>query len=252
MLFDTHCHIFDEVFQADFPSLLERMKDMELMIVGFDPKTNQQALSLATDLKQISSVGVHPEEVDNVPFSYFEEMVKLLSNKTIKAIGECGLDYHYVTDNKEKQKAYFKKQIELSIEYDLPLIIHERDSVNDCYEMLKPYKGKIHGVMHCFSGSIEMARKFVDLGLFLGLGGPVTYKNSISPKEVAKEIPLEKIVIETDSPFLPPVPFRGKRNEPDYVKYTCQTISMLRGISYEEVMEKTRENGHRLFRMEAK
>ena len=166
------------------------------------------------------------------------------------AIGECGLDYYWTKDNMEYQKALFKGQIELSIKYNLPIIIHMRDASSDTYELLKEYKGKIKGVMHCYSGSLEMANEFIKLGLHISLGGPVTFKNAKEPKAVAGNIPLDKLLIETDCPYLAPTPYRGKRNESSYVKNVLIEIAGLRNIEVEELEKITEENSIRLFGLE--
>lgn len=248
MLFDTHSHPFDEAFDFDRDEVMNRTKNMRLMIVGFNEKTNLKAIELANEYGFFYSVGIHPTDVKNTDYLYFNTLEKLL--KDAKAIGECGLDYYWDKDNKEEQKKYFVKQIELSIAYNLPIIIHCRDAIMDCFELLQPYKGKIKGVMHSFSGSYEMAMRFIDLGLYIGLGGPVTFKNAVAPKDVAKRIPIDRILIETDCPYLTPHPFRGKRNEPSYVSYVAKEIAQLREISYEDVCKITCHNGNILFGLE--
>ena len=152
------------------------------------------------------------------------------SNK-VYAIGECGLDYYWVKDNIDKQKWLFNEQIKLAIKYNLPLVIHCRDAIADVYDILKVYKGQVRFVMHCYSGSVEMAREFVKLGGHISLGGPVTFKNAKAPKEVAMDVPLERLLIETDCPYLAPTPYRGKRNEPAYVRNILNEIALLLIIS---------------------
>lgn len=250
MLFDTHCHIFDDAFNEDREEVIERIKDMKVMIVGFNIETNTKAILLGKRLNMPFSCGIHPTDVSNEMIPYLEELKTIVIENKAYAIGECGLDYYWHKDNKEMQKDFFIKQIELSIELGLPLIIHIRDAVNDAYEILKNYKGKIKGVMHSYSGSYEMALKFIDIGLYIGLGGPVTFKNAVTPKEVATKVDLDKIVIETDCPYLTPHPFRGKRNEPIYVSYVCEEIARLKGLDYETVENITFRNGINLFKME--
>ena len=161
-------------------------------------------------------------------------------------------DIDKIDNNKslDDQREYFVRQIELSIECDLPLIIHVRDALADAYEILSPYKGRIRGVMHCFTGSYEMAMRFIDLGLMIGLDGPITFKNAINPKDLAKRVSLDKILVETDCPYLTPNPFRGKRNEPSYVKYVVEEIAQQKNIDIYEVEKITYDNGMKLFGME--
>lgn len=250
MLFDSHCHVFDEKFNDDIELVMDKCRDMRLMIVGFNIDTNKLAHDFAYKYNHYYSVGVHPTDVSSIDYSYFDILEELLKDEKCLAIGECGLDYYWYKDNKELQKKYFIKQIELSIKYNMPLIIHVRDAINDAYEILKEYKGKIKGVMHSYSGSYEMAIKFIDLGLLIGLSGPVTFKNAVVPKEVALKVPLEKILIETDCPYLTPHPFRGKRNNPTLVKYTCQEIARIKEISDLEVENMTYKNAVMLFGLE--
>ena len=250
MLFDTHCHVFDEAFDEDRESVMERAKDMRLMIVGFNEKTNLLAKKYAYQYHAGYSVGIHPSDVKSTDISYFDVLKELAKDPLVKAIGECGLDYYWDKDNKDDQREYFVRQIELSIECDLPLIIHVRDALADAYEILSPYKGRIRGVMHCFTGSYEMAMRFIDLGLMIGLDGPITFKNAINPKDLAKRVPLDKILVETDCPYLTPNPFRGKRNEPSYVKYVVEEIAQQKNIDIYEVEKITYDNGMKLFGME--
>ena len=250
MLFDSHCHVLDEKFNDDIELVMDKCRDMRLMIVGFNIDTNKLVHECAYKYNHYYSVGVYPTDVSSIDYSYFDILEELLKDEKCLAIGECGLDYYWYKDNKELQKKYFIKQIELSIKYNMPLIIHVRDAINDAYEILKEYKGKIKGVMHSYSGSYEMAIKFIDLGLLIGLSGPVTFKNAVVPKEVALKVPLEKILIETDCPYLTPHPFRGKRNNPTLVKYTCQEIARIKKISDLEVENMTYKNAVMLFGLE--
>ncbi len=249
MLFDTHVHIFDKAFESDYDEVLNRCKDMKIMVVGFDLETNKKAHDYAVVNNSFCAFGVHPTSVDEISSDYFDELTRLIQLPCCKAIGECGLDYHWQTD-REKQKDYFIRQILLSIEYNLPLVIHVRDALNDAYQILKEFKGKISGVMHSFSGSYEMAQMFIDLGLYIGIGGPVTFKNAKTPKDVASRIDIDRLVIETDCPYLTPTPHRGKRNEPSYVKYVLDEIALLRNIDPKELEHITYHNGLKLFNLE--
>ncbi len=252
-MIDSHSHLFEEEFNNDIDECIKRCKENnvnKILLVGFSDETNLKAQEYAKKYDIFyPTAGIHPDEADD---SYLEKIKRLkdfISKNKVYAIGECGMDYHYTKENAEIQKIIFKAQIELSIEHNLPLIIHMRDATKDTYDILKEYKGKLKGVMHCYSGSLEMAYEFIKLGFHISLGGPVTFKNAKEPKEVAKNIPLDKLLIETDCPFLAPTPFRGKRNESSYVKYVCQEIANIRGISFEEVDEITTKNAKDLFKI---
>lgn len=239
MAIDTHSHIFDEAFELDRDAVIKRIvenKISKIVLVGFSKQTNKYALELASKHSFIyPTVGYHPSEANEIYENDLLELEELINKNKVYAIGECGLDYYWVKDNKEAQKWLFRAQIELSIKYDLPLVIHCRDAINDVYEILKEYKGKVRFVMHCFSGSKEMALEFVKLGGYISLGGPVTFKNSVAPKEVAVSVPLDRLLIETDCPYLAPHPYRGKRNEPSYVKLVLAEIARLREMDEREL-----------------
>ena len=254
MAIDTHAHIFDEQFDVDRDDVISRIKEaniQKVVVVGFSKETNVLAQNLALKHDFIyPTAGYHPSDANEI----FEEDIKLLEefiNKhKVYAIGECGLDYYWVNDNKEKQKWLFKSQINMAIKYDLPLVIHCRDAVADVYEILKEFNGKVKFVMHCYSGSVEMAREFIKLGGFISLGGPVTFKNAKAPKAVAKEVPLDKLLIETDCPYLAPVPYRGKRNEPAYVRNVLAEIANIKEININELEEILDNNSIAFFQLD--
>lgn len=245
MAIDTHSHIFDEAFNLDREEVINRIvlnKIQKVLLVGFSKETNQLALDISKEYDFIyPTVGYHPSEANEINEDDLVKLEELIKGNRVFAIGECGLDYYWVKDNKEAQKWLFKAQIELSIKYDLPLVIHCRDAINDVYETLKEYGGKPKFVMHCYSGSKEMALEFIKLGGYISLGGPVTFKNSKEPKEVAKVVPLDRLMIETDCPYLAPHPYRGKRNEPSYVRLVLSEIAKLREID-EDLLEKILDN----------
>jgi TatD DNase family protein len=193
----------------------------------------------------------HPQDVDKWNENSFDEINKLLKHPKVIAVGETGLDYYWVKDNKELQKEVFKAHIELAKENNLPLIVHSRDAHEDTYEMVKYANEQgLTGVMHCFSGSAETAIQYTKLGFYIGLGGPVTFKNAKKPKAVAEAVPIEFLMIETDSPYLTPHPHRGKKpNMPHYVKYVAEEIARLKNLSFEEVAEKTTNNSLNLFKL---
>ena len=248
-MIDTHSHLLDDVFKDDLDECIQRCKDNnvnKIILVGFDRITNSKAIELSKKYDIFyPTAGIHPEEVKDInDLSYLSDFIK---NNKVYAVGECGLDYHWTKDNKELQKEIFEGQIKLSIDYNLPLIIHSRDAIEDTYNILKKYKGQIRGVMHCYSGSLEMAQKFLDLGLYIGLDGPVKFKNAKEPKRVASNIPLDRLLLETDCPWMTPTPFRGKRNESSYVVYVCQEIASLRGMDCTEIEKITDKNAISLF-----
>ena len=211
MAIDTHAHIFDEQFDCDRLDVIKRIKEANLskvVVVGFSKETNVLAQNLASKYDFLyPTAGYHPSEANDITESDIFELEKFINDNKVYAIGECGLDYYWVKDNIEKQKWLFIEQINLAIKYDLPLVIHCRDAVGDIYEILKSYKDQVRFVMHCYSGSVEMAREFVKLGGYISLGGPVTFKNAKVPKEVAIDVPLDRLLIETDCPYLAPTPY---------------------------------------------
>lgn len=248
-MIDTHSHLLDDVFKDDLLNCIERCKKNninKIVLVGFDRLTNDKAQELAKKYDIFyPTAGIHPEEViDLNDLSYLEEFIN--SHKVV-AIGECGLDYHWSKDKIELQKVIFEGQIKMAIKYNLPLIIHSRDAIQDTYDILEKYKGQVRGVMHCYSGSLEMSYRFLDLGFYIGLDGPVTFKNAKEPKKVASSIPLDRLLLETDCPWMTPTPYRGKRNESSYLIYIAEEIAKLRSISIKEVEEATDRNAEKLF-----
>ena len=248
-MIDTHSHLLDEAFDNDLDLCIERCISNnvnKIVLVGFDRITNLKAQELSKKYSIFyPTAGIHPEEViDKNDLIYLEDFIN--QNK-VYAIGECGLDYHWRNDNKDLQKNIFEGQINLAIKYKFPLIIHSRDAIEDTYNILSKYKGKIRGVMHCYSGSYEMALKFIELGLYIGFDGPVTYKNSKEPKRVASNIPLDKILVETDCPYMTPQIYRGKRNESSYVIYVANEIAQLRNMEYNELEKILDQNASNLF-----
>lgn len=239
MAIDTHAHLFDQQFSSDQDEVINRIKEANInkvVIVGFSKETNNLALELAQKHNFLyPTIGYHPSEANDINKDDILELEKLIETNKIHAIGECGLDYYWVKDNKDKQKWLFNEQIRLAIKYNLPLVIHCRDAINDTYEVLKDYKGQVRFVMHCYSGSLEMAYEFIKLGGYISLGGPVTFKNAVTPKEVASNLPLDRLMIETDCPYLAPHPYRGKRNESTYVRLVLEEIARLRNIDLFEL-----------------
>lgn len=254
MIIDTHSHLFDEAFTGEVKDCIKRAKEAnvnKIILVGFSKETNNLAISYAKeDNIFYPTAGLHPSEAS---LNYLEDLAYLedfICNNKVYAIGECGLDYHWVSDNKEVQKALFKGQLDLALKYDLPVIVHMRDATLDTYEVMKPYGGKIRGVMHCYSGSLEMANEFIKLGFYISLGGPVTFKNAKESKRVACGIPLDKLLVETDCPYLAPSPFRGSRNESSYVVRVVEEVACLRNMSVSDVADITTQNAINLFKLE--
>lgn len=250
MLVDTHVHLNSKKYKENLEEVIERAIEtgVELMIVvGFDHETNLKAIELAEKYPFIyATVGFHPTDAKHVNESDYELLINQLKHEKVVGIGECGLDFYWDKEHVDKQIEVFRKHIELSLELDLPIIIHMRDASEATYNVLSDYKD-LKGIMHCYSGSPEMAIQFLKLGLHISLGGPVTFKNGRVPKEVAKMVPIEKLLIETDAPYLSPHPFRGKTNEPSRVKLVAEEIARLREETYEEIANRTTINAYKLF-----
>ena len=247
---DTHCHLNSEEYE-DIHAIIEecRKQNIEKMIcVGYDLPSSYKAVAIANQYDIVyAAVGIHPDDAATYNEQVEQELKDLAQNNTkVVAIGEIGLDYYWNKASHDVQQNVFKKQIELARSLDLPIIIHNRDAHNDTYEVLKEY-APIKGVMHCFSGSVEMANMFLKQGLFISLAGPVTFKNAKSPKEVAAMVPSNRILVETDSPYLTPHPYRGKQNYPYFVNLVGEEVANLRSISVEELKRIEIENVKELF-----
>ena len=248
MLIDTHCHISDE----DYENKEEIIKNMEnnIMIVSTaSPKDIEEVVNLCETHKNIyGTLGIHPEFADTYKDEDLQKVEKYLTHPKIVGIGEIGLDYHYTKENKEKQKELFIKQINLANKYQKTIVIHSRDAIEDTYNIIEKYKNKnIKCNMHCFSGSLEMAERFVKLGVKLGIGGVLTFKNEKKLKEIVHSLDIHNFILETDSPYLTPEPLRGQKNEPRNVKYVAAKISQLKGISYAKTLEITTQTAIRQF-----
>lgn len=249
-IFDSHAHYTDESFDIDRDELLELMAKSGISNIidcGTNVENSVQALNLCEKYDYIfAAVGVHPHYSGEVSLDYIDRLRELLKNKKAVAIGEIGLDYHYDFAPADVQKKVLSEQIELANEYSLPVILHDREAHGDMYELLRSVKPN-SGVMHCFSGSRELARETLDLGLYIGLGGAVTFKNARVPLEVAAYVPLDRLLLETDAPYMTPVPFRGKRCDSRHIALSAAKIGEIRGISTDEVIRAARENAKRLF-----
>jgi TatD DNase family protein len=254
MLFDTHVHLNVKQFEEDRQAVIDRALEAgvtHMVVVGFDRETIPSAMALAEQYDFIyAAIGWHPVDAIDMKDEDLAWIEELSAHPKVVAIGEMGLDYHWDKSPKEIQKEVFRKQIELAKKVNLPIIIHNREATKDIVEILKEENAKqVGGIMHCYSGSVEIAKECTEMNFLISLGGPVTFKNAKKPKEVAKEIDLDYLLIETDCPFLAPHPNRGKRNEPAYVKLVAEQIAEIKGISYEEVTAKTNENAKKLFHL---
>ena len=247
LIFDTHAHYDDEVFSLDFDDLVFSLKQAGvggIITCGCDKESSLKAIELAEKYDIIyAAVGIHPGNVDDG--DTMNDIKPLLRHKKCVAVGEIGLDYYWRQDNKELQKEIFIAQLELAKEYNLPVLVHDRDAHADTLEILKIHKP--NGVVHAFSGSLEMAREITKLGMYLGVGGVLTFKNAKALPSVVSDTPMDKILLETDAPYLAPEPFRGKTNHSALIKYTAEKMAEIKGISTDEVLALTFKNAKILF-----
>ena len=252
MLFDTHVHLNAEQFDEDLEEVLSRAKEAgveKMVVVGFDRPTINRAMELIGQYDFLyAAIGWHPVDAIDMKDEDLAWIEDLSKHPKVVAIGEMGLDYHWDKSPKDVQKEVFRKQIQLAKKVKLPIVIHNREATQDIVDILREEGAEeVGGIMHCYSGSPEIAQECVEMNFYISLGGPVTFKNAKKPKDVAKEIPLEKLLIETDCPYLAPHPYRGKRNEPAYVKLVAEQIAELKEVSLEEVEKITTENAMKLF-----
>ncbi len=253
MLFDTHAHMDDRAFDADRAEVLASLKDRGTALVmnpGCSLASSRNAVALANRYDWLyAAVGSHPDAADEVNDTVLEEYRRLVAeNPKVKAIGEIGIDYHYEDIPRELQLKAFRAQMALARELDLPVIVHEREAHEDGMKIVREFP-EVTGVFHCYSGSAEMARQLVSLGWYIGFTGVLTFKNARRAIETAESIPLDRIVLETDCPYMAPVPYRGKRNDPGYLCHIAQKLAEIRGLPLEEIHRVTVENGKRLYRI---
>jgi len=252
-LIDTHCHLYLDEFKSDLDQVIARAEGegvSKFFLPAIDSTEMDHLFETERRFKGkcFPMMGLHPcsvKENYEVEILMVEEWFK---KRSFAAVGEIGLDYYWDLTFREQQWKAFEKQIHLSVKYGVPIVIHSRNSLDDCIEMVTNFKGKARGIFHCFSGSLEQANAIIDLGFYLGIGGVVTYKNA-GLAEVVKEISLDHIVLETDAPYLTPVPFRGKRNESSYLKYVVQKLVEIKNVSSEEVARITTENARKIFNL---
>ena len=248
MFIDTHCHLFNEYYD-DIEEIINRCKKKNIkriIVSGVDMKSNLEVLELVRKYDIVyGSIGFHPTELREFCYDSLVWLEEHINDNKIVAVGEIGLDYHYDDTDKEKQYDILKRQLDIAKKYNKPIIFHSRDSIGDTYDILKQYK--LSGSIHCYSGSVEMAREFIKLGYLIGIGGVVTYKNSRVLKDVVKDIDLSYILLETDAPYLCPEPYRGKKNDSSYLSEIAKVIAELKDTSDVEVSRVTCETAEVLF-----
>lgn len=252
MLFDTHVHVNAEQFNEDLEDVIERAKKAgvdNMVVVGFDRPTIIRAMELIETYDfMYAAIGWHPVDAIDMTEDDLQWIEELSNHPKVVAIGEMGLDYHWDKSPKDVQMEVFRKQIRLAKKVGLPIIIHNREATADIVNILKEEEAsRVGGIMHCFSGSAETALECINMNFYISLGGPVTFKNAKKPKEVAAAVPLDRLLIETDCPYLAPHPYRGKRNEPSYVKLVAEQIAEIKQLTIEEVSQATTENAKKLF-----
>ena len=253
MIFDTHCHLNDEKLLPNVEEVIKSAKESgitRILVVGWDKNSSLTAIKLAEQYEGVyAAIGFHPENIFDVQDGDYEEVMKYVDHPKVVAIGEIGLDYYWHKDplERELQKEWFIKQIDFANEHHKPISIHARDASQDCINLLKEHRPLYGGVMHCYSGSVEQLKEVLDLGLYIGLDGPVTFKNAKTPKEVAETVPLDRLVVETDAPYLSPHPLRGTVNEPKNIVWMVDEIANLRNMSKKHLLEVLYDNSNKLF-----
>lgn len=251
MIFESHAHYDSRKYDEDREELMNSMQENgigTIINVGATWKSVTTVVELAEKYPfMYAAVGLHPDEVGDLNEERFEFLKLQCQNEKVVAIGEIGLDYYWDNESHDVQKEWFIRQLDLARELDLPVIIHSRDAAEDTLKIMKEYAQGLQGVIHCFSYSKELAEEYVKMGFYIGVGGVVTFKNGKKLKEVVEAIPLERILLETDCPYLAPEPYRGKRNNSLYIPHIAQAIADIKGITYEEVVAQTEQNGKELF-----
>lgn len=246
---DSHAHYDDKMFDNDRDILLNSMLENNICLIincGVDLKSSNKSIDLAKKYDFIrAAVGIHPHEASKADKSWVNQLESLIANKEVVSLGEIGLDYHYDFSCRDDQLKIFEKQLSISKDFNIPIIVHNREAHEDTLNLLKKYKPR--GVVHCFSGSEEMAKEITSLGMYIGVGGAVTFKNAKTLPLVVSSIPIEHILLETDCPYMAPVPFRGTRCDSSHIKVTAQKVSEIKGISYDDVLNITTKNAFNLF-----
>ena len=252
MIFDTHAHYDDDAFDEDRDELLSGMaaKNVEYIVnVGASIESSKRSIALAEKYPFIyAAVGVHPDEVGELDDEKFEKLREWTTHEKVKAVGEIGLDYYWDKEQHDLQKHWFMRQMELAHEVNLPIIVHSREAAKDTLDMIIAAKPlDLSGIIHCYSYSVEQAREYLNMGYYIGIGGVLTFKNAKKLKEVAEYAPLSRIVLETDCPYLAPVPYRGKRNDSSKLSYVAEELAAIKQMPVEEVLRITNENGKKLY-----
>ena len=247
-MIDTHCHVFSEYY-GDIDLVINKIREAgvtKIIVNGCDMSSNLEVLHLIKEYDIVyGAIGFHPTELNDVNDESIRWLEKHINDDKIVAIGEIGLDYHYEDTDKASQQTFFKRQLELAEKYTKPVIVHSRDAIQDTYDVLKKYK--LQGSIHAFSGSLEMANEFIKLGFYIGIGGVCTYKNAKNIINVIENLPLKYILLETDSPYLTPVPFRGEQNTPAYIPIIAKKISEIKNVELSDVSSITTDNAIQLF-----
>lgn len=250
-IFDTHAHYDDEKFDEDRDSLLTSLPSKGVINVincGCDLASSLKSIEFSEKYDYFySAIGIHPSNITDSTYDELEKIKPLYSHKKCVAVGEIGLEYHYDFVPKDIQLDIFEKQLILARELDLPVIVHDREAHEDTMNLLKKYRPK--GVVHCFSGSVEMAKEVLKIGMYIGLGGAVTFKNARKPLEVAENVPDDRLLLETDCPYMSPVPFRGQRNSSDLIAYSAEKIAEVRHTDAQQLIDSANRNAHELFKI---
>ena len=255
MIFDTHCHLNDKALLSRLDEVLDNARKVgvnRFLVVGWNKESSLKAIELANQYDEIyAAIGFHPTDIDGVSEDDYNEVMSHINDPKVVCVGEIGLDYHWVKDpaQREKQKEWFIKQIEYANKVKKPISIHNREAFEDCLNILKKHKPLYGGVMHCYSGSVELLKDVLDLGLYIGLDGPLTFTNAKTPKEVCEVVPLDKLVVETDSPYLSPHPLRGTVNEPKNIALVIDEITNLKGLSKKHILDALYQNSLKLFNL---
>ncbi len=252
MIFESHAHYDDEQFNKDREALFKKLPDEGIQYViniGANLRSSRRSIEMAKRYPFIfTSVGVHPHDVKEMKEENLEHLIHMAAYEKVVAIGEIGLDYYYDHSPRSIQKLWFREQLKLAKDLELPVVIHSRDASQDTFDIIMEAElGEPKGVIHCYSGSVEMAKEYIKQGFYIGVGGVVTFNNAKTLKEVVKEIPLESILVETDSPYLAPVPHRGERNDSTNLVHIIKAIAEIKGVTPEEVEDVTYQNGKKLF-----
>lgn len=251
LIFDTHAHYDDKSFDKDRAEVLDMLPQKDVFAVvnaGADIESSVKSIEISKEYNYVyASVGIHPENIPDEKCDYINILENLLKNEKVVAVGEVGLDYHYSKDRKKEQLKLFEDQIILAIKHNLPIMVHDREAHGDTMDLLKKYNPK--GIVHCFSGSVEMAKEVTKLGMYIGIGGLITFKNAKTAVSVVENIPLSSIVLETDAPYMTPVPFRGTRCNSSHIKYTAEKIAEIKKINVDEVLKITKENAFKIFNL---